>query len=345
MLTFVIPTAPYHEAIVQRAVASCLAQTLTCSVVVVYDHDRRGTGWARNQGLRRVQTPFVTFLDADDTLEPTFAEDTLRAYEGRHYVYTDWVETDVKAAPDCPWRFGTHGADSHHIVTALVPTAWARYVGGFDEQLPGDEDGEFYMHLTRAGLCGRRLAKPLVHYHDGGLRARKFIFGDTSTFGAGEHFERVVRIIRERYGEKPMPCCGENENFPDIPLGEAQPGDVLAKVLWMGNHRERGSSTGRLYPRTGNGATLWVHPNDIDAAPHLFARVVEMPPALDDAAIEQFRRVTGQVLGVKDAPYEVPGIAPQVASAPDVGRVLRLYDQRVHPQGVNPAQWADDIPR
>src|SRR5574342_931428 len=106
--TVVIPVAPYHEAVAERSIASVRAQTVPTTLVVVHDTERRGPGWARNQGLAEVQTPYVVFLDADDWLEPQFVERTLRVRKVARYVFTDWYEDEaVKAAPDKPWCGGT----------------------------------------------------------------------------------------------------------------------------------------------------------------------------------------------------------------------------------------------
>lgn len=326
MLTFVIPTASYHEAAVEQAVVSCLAQTIRCQVVVVYDHERRGAGWARNRGFEQVATPFVSFLDADDWLEPDFAEKCLLAYDGRHYIYTDWHADRLVEAPCTPWD----GRGASHIITTLLPTAFVRYVGGFDETTLA-EDSDFYWKLTRAGLCGKRLPEPLFHYGKGGLRAQALYDNPNR--------DQIMRSIIDRYKGLPMPenCggCGgaPNPDVPILPANQAFDGAVLATALWAGNRTERGRITGIAYPRTGNGKKLFVHERDIDAAPHLFARVVEMPAPVSDADLHAFRQFTGQVreaLGgsARDATQlPAPASIQPGEVKPDVAQVMRLYQQ------------------
>ncbi len=323
MLTFVIPAAPYHDAVLQEALASVHAQTLVCKVVVVKDHHRQGAGWARNEGLKQVDTPFVSFLDADDLLEPTFAEDCLRAYDGRRYVYTDWY-TDRRVNASCSaWS----GDGTSHIVTTLLPTAFVRFVGGFDEQLPGGEDTDLYWKLTRSGLCGKRLSKPLVHYRKGGQRAETFV--------RSPQYLDTMRRVMTRYEGLPMTCtqgCGGEVTEIDVPpTGEQQPGDVLARALWAGNRTERGRSTGRTYPRTGNNKRLWMDGRDIDAAPHLFAREVELPGKPAEVDFQAFAQgVMQSMLGApvqKPEPvYSVYGVQGEVKA--NVANVLRLYNQQ-----------------
>lgn len=327
MLTFVIPTAPYHEAMVEHAIASCLAQTVICRVTVVYDHERKGAGWARNRGLEQITTPFVSFLDADDWIEPDFAEKCLRAYDGRHYIYTDWMAAGYVEAPPRPWS----GDGSSHIVTTLLPTAFVRQIGGFDEALPGGEDTDFYWKLTRAGLCGRRVPEALFHYGKGGRRAYTFVHST--------EYENVMQAVVDRYKGMSMPqdcgSCGGGSSsnpMPNVPTNEQQVGDVLAETLWQGTRPERGKMTGRIY-RGGWNARLWVHPTDIDAAPHLFARVIELPPPVREDDLVAFKRFAGRVneaLGGGKAPVVQDAVAEPVTQgevAPNVERVLRLYQQ------------------
>lgn len=325
-VTIITPVAPYHEAAVERAAASIRNQTVPCQSVVIYDTDRRGAGWARNRGLEQVDTPFVAFLDADDWIEPTWAEDTLRAYDGRHYVYTDhWQENErIVEMSETAWD----GKGAWHVITALLPTAAVKRIGGFDETLTGYEDTDFYWKLTRSGVWGRRLAKPLFHYGKDGKRAQ--------TFRDRADRDKIVRSILRRYEGLPMAeeCggCGANPNLPSLPLNQMQDGDVLATTLWQGNRMQRGAITGRMY-RGGWGKPLWVAPVDIDAAPHLFSRKMDMPPALSEEDIQAFksfaRDMFGEGVEPVRAPYETPVLATEVK--PNVRRVLELYGKSAQP--------------
>ena len=327
LLTFVIPVASYHEAAVERAAASVMSQSLPAKVVVVRDHDHRGAGAARNQGLAQVDTPFVAFLDADDWIEPTWAEETLRAYDGRHYIYTDHFKDDtgvVERVSDTAWD----GTGAWHVITALIPTMAARRIGGFDESLPGFEDTDFYWHLTRSGVWGKHLPRALFHYGKGGQRAQAFRDrADRDTIAA---------VVMKRYEGYPMSeCagCGANPNLPSLPMNEPQPGDVLALSLWRGNRIERGKITGRVY-RGGWNKPLWVAPEDIDADARSFARVVEMPPPLSDEDIDAFRTFARDTLGAAPVPVSVPDDAAKPAAVqPDVRRVLALAGRKSAPRG------------
>lgn len=294
---------------------------MTTDYLVIYDKARKGAGWARNVGLKNVLSPFTVFLDADDWIEPSFIEECLRAYDGRHYVFTDWIADQVVQAPECPWK----GDGSSHIVTTLLPTAWLKHVGGFDETLPGGEDTDLFWKLTRSGLCGKRLPKPLFHYSKDGQRAKAFV--------NSPEYRTIMQGVVARYKGKPMACggCGGDvDPIEPTPEGEQFAGSALAAALWGGNQSKRGRVSGRQYPRTGNGKTLWVDERDIDAAPWEFSRVLEMPKPLTENDFQAFAQTVMQsMLGApvqKPEPvYSVYGVQGEVK--PNVSAVLKLYQQ------------------
>lgn len=273
-LTFVIPVGPMHTDIVQQAIASVDAQTIPCEIIVIYDRHSRGAGWARNQGLSDPEVgEYISFLDADDVLEPDFAECALQALDhyaqmrkgGVRYAYTDWYGHDGKehkaADPCVVWTENTN-----HLVTAVVPTAFARAIGGFDEAMQGVEDADFYMRLRIAGLCGLHVNAPLLHYRAGGQRslaARK----------SGEE-TRSLHYMATRYGGyNLMGCCGDSTPGPVMPNGEPNEGDILVQAQWMGNMQKRGLATGTIYARTSYPKYLYVNEKDAALSPNLFKRV------------------------------------------------------------------------
>jgi glycosyltransferase involved in cell wall biosynthesis len=277
-LTFVTALAPYHDALIARCTASVEAQTIPCNHIIIRDEDGKGAGWARNRGLEAVQTEFVAFLDADDWIEPTFAERMRDAYDGTAYLYSDWYQDDQRiSAPECAWTSGTR-----NIITALIPTEWVRAVGGFDEALRGGEDTDFFLKLIAAGHCGKRLPEPLFHYGAEGQRSKRFI--------ASGDKDRVMVQILAKYGGRRMADCGgcgggnyDAPNLPDTPLNAQASGMVLARALWHGNRIETGRRTGIQYPKSGWNKLMYVYPEDIDATPHLWRRESEtFAPVLPD---------------------------------------------------------------
>ncbi len=166
-VTVITPCAPYHTDRLESCRSAVAAQTVPVKHIVVMDHDRRGPGWARNKGLAETKTPFVVFLDADDTIEPTFVEKCLAVIQPGAYVYTDWMQmAQYVHAPKKPWVDGTW-----HCVTTLLHTADARRVGGFPEDM-ALEDTHFYTRLLYSNVQPLHLPEALFSYSPFGQRAK-----------------------------------------------------------------------------------------------------------------------------------------------------------------------------
>lgn len=295
-LTFVIPVSPEHTDIAQRAINSVEAQTIPCQLVVFVDHQRKGAGFARNRGLESVKTPFVSFLDADDKVEPQFAEFTLRIMglvDSSNYIYTNWLTRDgerVAFAPCDMWRRiefkekplnipefeleqerGIWFHKTWHPVTTLIPTSAAARIGGFDENMTGLEDTDFYQRLALSKICGVHLNAALFHYLEGGQRSINAVRSGQAAL--------IAQYMTNRYKEYPMGCCGDNKPTNTQPGNEPLPGDVLAAAIYAGNRQEWGLISGRLYPRTGNGKLLYMDERDINAAPHMWRKATDTQQA------------------------------------------------------------------
>ena len=292
--------------------AEVVNQTVKCQHVVIEDSGGRGPGWARNQGLAQVTTPFVAFLDADDQIERTWAAETIAAFNawgGRHYIYTDHVQDHrVIEAPDRAWV-----DHSWHVITTLAPTAWWRAIGGFDETMPAFEDTDAYLRLAAIGRVGKRLARPLFMYGAGGQRSKRY--------HATPVEDAAMRYFTRQYGGRTVGCCGDvTPNIP--PSGDRQEGDVLAVAIYAGNRRELGRATGRLYPRAGNGARLWMDAKDIAASPTLWRRVSEpeantTAPDFDFTSFADYAQQTGDDGGPVTSLEDIAAFYMQATTPPD----------------------------
>lgn len=321
MVSVVIPVGPGHEHVAVRAIQSAKQQSLPVEVITVADPDGHGAGWARNQGMARVTTDWVIFLDADDWLEPDAVAAMLQAAAANpgRYVYTDWYrESEVMETPQTgyAWCGGTW-----HPITALLPTAWVRDAGGFDESLAGGEDTDLYLNLITGGRCGVRLARPLLHYSADGQRGFSFV--------NRADFKTIMQGIRRRYETRGyhMGCCGQTSNKTNTgPVGAKQDGDILAVAAWGGNRQYVGKATQRRYGRLGNGKTFWCDARDIDADRGLMPAPDNTTPEVDGlgALAAMFdghmRRIaTPKPRGmIKYAPE------PQQIAPPDVQQIIRM---------------------
>lgn len=255
LVSIIIPCAPYHAANVERAIAAARSQSLSCDIHVVEDVDRNGAGYARNRGIALSDTPFVCFLDADDTLRSDAIERLLASYQRGKYVYCDdWQGDSLHQTPDN----GVYQDGTWHTVSCLVPTVYAKQVGGFDETLPALEDLDFYLKLQSIGVCGVRCPHPLLSYSEHGRRSRDF--------KNNASHDTIKRSIYSRYigAAKRMCNCGATVTGL-IPDGK-QPGDVMVEALYT-PMQMGGPATGRLYPkpRGHESYQIWVDPADVDS--------------------------------------------------------------------------------
>lgn len=308
--TVVIPVSPEHRraGVFQEAVASAEAQTLRTAVVVVHDSQQRGAAWARNTGTRRVKTPFVVYLDADDLLEPAFVEQTLQHYRPGAYVYTDWRLPDrVRRAPDC---LQMHRIGQEHITPTLLPlAAWAA-VGGFDETLPTLEDEDFYRRLYAYGWQGVRCPGALVHYRrdQGHSLVNRDRHGDNRVKA---RVAEMAALFTARYQRFESIMCGCVENKPALPpspAGQPGPNDVLAEALYTPMVKY-GPVSGRKYPRAGLSKPLWVDAADAEARPEWW-RVIAPNPARVSPDTQTVTRLAEAAVA-QPAPVQQPASKPR----------------------------------
>jgi hypothetical protein len=164
-VTVVIPTIPPRAAMLERAVASVAAQTVTPALVIGTDDRRAGSAATRNRALARVQTEWALFLDDDDQLMPNAVQvlTEAQAETGADVVSGGaWIpQRPGHAEPVTPPSPGwiapeTVTARSVLHVSSLVRTEIARQAGGFQfRQCPATgmtlDDFGFYCGLAEAG--------------------------------------------------------------------------------------------------------------------------------------------------------------------------------------------------
>jgi hypothetical protein len=319
-----------------RAVESVKAQTVACASLVYQDDEGRGAGYARNRLLEAVKTPLVAFLDADDTIDPQFAEYCIRVWgtvAGKHYIYTNWKDGERvhRAAAPCDMWTTVRVAEipSHedaadfvregnmwvrktwHVVTTVIPTEYARRIGGFDENMTALEDVDFYKRLTISGVCGVHVNAALFNYRSGGQRSIDARVEKDESGLRPE--EKMMLYMSQRYGGFTMGCCGDNHPIDTNP-GEKMDGDVLAQAQWQGNRRERGTHSGRLYPRASFPKVIYMDPLDIAKRPDLWKRVSSAQTVTNPILQPGYQRQPASLQSVANLAFG--GGQPQQQSAP-----------------------------
>lgn len=299
--SFIIPVGKGHEQLVHDALDSVESQSLVFwEAIVINDTGKPlelagypfakvidtpgkvGASKARNLGIQSAKGKFLVFLDADDYLHHDFLAAALKLHKqtGR-YIYTDWwMDTqqgnfEPHASPEfTPALIFEQGY--FHPITTLLPTAWAREVGGFDETMQTWEDWDFYTRLIIAGHCGQRLAAPLLtyRYQTGTLREQ----GQ----GKSEALKDELYLKYEDYIEKrKVAVCA----CATIAAAQVNEPDELVEVEYLssmtGKHTVIGASK-RAYGRRVGGDRFFVLAKDAAADPVKF-RIV---PQIAEEAVQ-----------------------------------------------------------
>ena len=151
-ITVCVATIPPRERLLRRALASVAVQTLQpAAIVVEYDHEHTGAAATKNRALAKADTPWVAFLDDDDSFWPAHLWTLREAIQGGTVWNrpANWVADVVYSIPNVPQlpggrdpngRYGVpFDADelrrrSYIQTTSLIRADLLKQVGGF--QLP-----------------------------------------------------------------------------------------------------------------------------------------------------------------------------------------------------------------
>lgn len=259
-ISVIIPCGPSHARYLPSALNSLLMQTFRQWEVLIIDDtggdDLRtllrpypfvrlitlphavdkpailGPGAARNAGIDAARAPWVLFLDADDWLADPDALTALAAtaYAHGRYAYSDWLgmasDGTIEAHQAPEYSATAWLQQGQHAVTALLPITWVRDVGGFDPDLAGWEDWDFYIKLALHGHCGVRVPRPLLGYR---------YFSGTIREQSLSRKDALLPELQRRYeGQIPMGCgsCAAQAAAMRR-LHEEITGDVLGASMGM----------------------------------------------------------------------------------------------------------------
>jgi glycosyltransferase involved in cell wall biosynthesis len=140
-ITVCIATIPPRATMLAQALASVAAQQLQpAAIIVEYDHDHTGAAATKNRALAHVDTPFVAYLDDDDTFHPEHLR-LLREAVDEHRADVIYSIPHIPQNPghvqDPCYRYGLPfsaehlRAQSHIQTTILARTDLLRKGGGF----------------------------------------------------------------------------------------------------------------------------------------------------------------------------------------------------------------------
>jgi len=147
---------------------------------VLRGEQNHGAAYARNRLIEACSCELVHFHDADDLLDPRFVEVMLKVFESgaRNSVLCSMRVVDRQSRKElATTRFSALGSSSDQASWLLDNTAYAiiglyelkalRSIGGFNQELRGNEDPDLHVRLSLAGhrflVCEDALVTNLVH--------------------------------------------------------------------------------------------------------------------------------------------------------------------------------------
>ncbi|RJS97464.1 glycosyltransferase family 2 protein [Halococcus sp. IIIV-5B] len=132
-------------------------------VTLLVEDEIQSSYAARNRGIEHVRGSLVSFIDADMTVKPTWAESVVASAEANDWDYMGCdIETyivgegSLTATYDRALGFTVRRylEEAHFTVTACLTVRRSVFdhVGGFDSRLISGGDGEFGERVHNAGL-------------------------------------------------------------------------------------------------------------------------------------------------------------------------------------------------
>jgi glycosyltransferase involved in cell wall biosynthesis len=180
-----------------------------------YQHKvNSGTAAANNTGAKRAYGKFLTFISADDMMEPDRLERLYKAslkHEGK-VIYDDmFVFTRDKRSKAWAMRnydFELLLTKNHMHAGIFFPRKAWEEVGGYPELMnKGREDWAFNVRLGIHGWCGHHLSNyaGYLYRREGQNRT----LTNTNPVWRSIFLNQMVSLFGNIYaGERPMGCCG-----------------------------------------------------------------------------------------------------------------------------------------
>ncbi|MBP7998946.1 MAG: glycosyltransferase [Chloroflexi bacterium] len=336
LVSIIIPT--YNRwALLRQTLASVLAQTYPALEIIVVDdgstdetmtrlteyagkvtviqQSNQGVAAARNQGIRRAQGVYLTFLDDDDLIEPakiTRQAKLLQSQPAIGLVHCGYYLSDKEGRlRDKVWLWPQANPlrqlACHNFIWSgapLIRRECLTTVGLFDEQLTNGQDWDLWLRLALAGYGFAVIPEPLGTYR---LQPDSMVTNLTRLEGA------ILTVLERTFSHPALPES----------VAAAKPEAYSGMHLWLSG---RGYATGQweFGQRHLVEALTW--------RPDWCQQPETLLPLLRNSALDI--RVGDPVQWVKDFFTYLPPIAEMLHlyHAQLLGRVyselaLRAYDQ------------------
>lgn len=160
--------------------------------LTVYHQDRSGPNRARNWGIEQASGPLIVTLDADDQLAFDYLEKTVSAVTNHpevDVVYTETIFYGVENGKSVLFELEIPGIYTRNFLnaTALFKKECWESVGGYQKEILGYEDWEFWISLAKSGCRFKKVHEPLFFYYRRG-NTRNFL-------SAGLDLQKKIQIM------------------------------------------------------------------------------------------------------------------------------------------------------
>jgi glycosyltransferase involved in cell wall biosynthesis len=344
---------------------------------------KSGAGAARNVGAEHARGSFLLFLDADDYLDPNAIEKYLIEWQySNSIVYSDYYgicttnEEGLKELgnkvvdynPKTQQALVRHGSSDYNcaraqtqpdpnslyhwcLVTCLIPKAWHKDIGGFDETMPSWEDVDYHWRMARAGKCYSRITEPLITYRFDTGNRREY----ANPLNNRQIAQNLLQYMIDKYERIPnMPCvtCNGGKSAEastqiqqeyDRMINHLQPkGDEpitmndsdYVLIVYMhpnrGEHKVIGPATGIDYGYRCGGEQFLVSLKDVKLSEYLFQRIDIRPIAVQER---------------REEPVPVPAVLQKAVQPPPMPVIPQMNKEDFDMQliaGLSPAM-ADQL--
>lgn len=261
-----------------EAIESTLSQTMPCEVIFIDDAStddsvkiakgypvtlienkiNLGVAESRNKAIRQAHGAFIICLDADDKLNPDFAEKHLVAFHSNEdaIAYAPIALIDAYGNPQKRVMFsanaqaGAQAQGRNQIPSCcMFRKTWFTRAGGYEAKYTPAEDAQLWLKIFQLGGLSRKASmSPLMEYriHDENLSN-----GGFPDWWLGSHMDynapiterdADITIVLDEYNEgtKDTLQCLENQQYQKWTCLLPQNPNGLAKAFpWLnkGTHR------------------------------------------------------------------------------------------------------------
>lgn len=301
VVSVVIPVGPGHEHHIQACIDSLLAQTFPFweavlindtgkiwdklpgmpFVKVINGDKNEGVAATRNKGILSAKSDLIVFLDVDDIAQPMMLELFLKAHATvGGWVYADWytMENNQPVLHESEdWNVVRFRNKMLSPITGIYEKQHLLEAGLFDVKAPGWEDWDLQIALVNKGICGTRLAVPLITYNmQAGFRREE-------NFSRAEN---LLKYIKNKYGDVKMACSKCGGKATQKVLDSLPAGDDTEMVLMQytgpltQKRHEPGGVTRTKYVVLGNKPFFVIKKDVASFLSRKYYKVVDVPKPL-----------------------------------------------------------------